>query len=81
VVKRREHGRVVAVTRTIIGGEADEMKARLAASTTRTTLKTRLVERDNLTGRAHKRRLTRTTLGFATALPGMDKQVGLSLAY
>lgn len=81
VVKRREKGRVVEVTRKIILGEADEIKARLAASTTSTSINTSFVERDNLAWREHNRRLTRKTTGFSKELPWMEKQVWLSLAY
>jgi hypothetical protein len=81
VVKRHEKGRVVEVTRKLILGEADEMTARLAASTTSTTINTSFVERDNLTWREHNRRLTRKTMGFSKELPWMEKQLWLSLAY
>jgi len=76
VVKRREKGRVVAVTRKIILGEADEISARLAASTTSTTINTSFVERDNLTWREHNRRLTRKTAGFSKELPWMESNCG-----
>ena len=81
VVKRREKGRVVEVTRKIILGDAEEINARLAASTTSTTINTSFVERDNLTWREHNRRLTRKTTGFSKELPWMEKQLWLSLAY
>ena len=81
VVKRREKGRVVEVTRKISLGEADEIKARRAASTTSTSLNTSFVERDNLTWGEYNRRLTRKTMGFSKELPWMAKQLWLSLAY
>jgi len=81
VVKRREKGRVVEVTRKIVWGQADELQARWAASTTRTMINTRFVERDNLTWREHHRRLTRKTIAFSKELPWMEKQWWLSLAY
>jgi hypothetical protein len=81
VVKRREKGRVVEVTRKSVLRVADEINARLVTSTTRTTINTRFVERDNLTGREHKRRLTRKTTGFSKELPWMEKPLWLSLAY
>jgi hypothetical protein len=81
VVKRREKGRVVEVTRKIVWGSADEINARLAASTTSTTINTSFVERDNLAWREHNRRLTRKTTAFSKELPWMEKQLWLSLAY
>ena len=81
VVKRRAKGRVVEVTRKIIWGDADEINARLAASTTSTMINTSFVERDNLAWREHNRRLTRKAMGFSKELPWMEKQLWLSLAY
>jgi IS1 family transposase len=81
VVKRREKGRVVEVTRKIVWGQADELQARWAASTTSTMINTSFVERDNLTWREHNRRLTRKTIAFSKELPWMEKQWWLSLAY
>jgi len=81
VVKRREKGRVVEVTRKIVWGSADEIQARLAVSPTSTTINTSFVERDNLAWREHNRRLTRKTTAFSKELPWMEKQLWLSLAY
>lgn len=81
VVKRREHGRVVDVTRKIVFGEAAAVDACLTASPTSTTINTSFVERDNLTWREHNRRLTRKTTGFSKELPWLEKQLWLSLAY
>jgi hypothetical protein len=81
VVKRREKGRVVEVTRKMVWGSADEIQARLAASTTSTTINTSFVERDNLAWREHHRRLARKTTAFSKELPWMEKQWWLSLAY
>ena len=81
VVKRREKGRVVEVTRKMVWGSADELQARLAASATRTTINTSFVERDNLAWREHNRRLARKTTAFSKELPWMEKQLWLSLAY
>ena len=81
VVKRPAKGRVVFLTRQIVFGDADEIDARLAASPSSTTINTSFVERDNLTWREHNRRLSRKTTGFAKELPGMEKQLWLSLAY
>ena len=57
------------------------LQARLAASTTSSTINTSFVERDNLTWRQHNRRLTRKTNGFTKELPWMEKQLWLTLAY
>jgi IS1 family transposase/transposase-like protein len=81
VVKRREKGRVVEVTRKIVWGSADALQARLAVSPTSTTINTSFVERDNLAWREHNRRLTRKTIAFSKELPWMEKQLWLSLAY
>ena len=81
VVKRRAKGRVIEVTRKIIWGDADEINARLAVSTTSTMINTSFVERDNLAWREHNRRLTRKAMGFSKELPWMEKQLWLSLAY
>ena len=63
VVKRREKGRVVEVTRQIVFGDAEAIDRQLAASSTSNTINTSFVERDNLTWRQHNRRLTRKTTG------------------
>ncbi len=81
VVKRRERGRVVAVTRKIVFGEPAAIEACLADSPTSTTLNTSCVERDNLSWREHNRRLARKTTGFSKELPWLEKQLWLSLAY
>ena len=81
VVKRREKGRVVEVSRKSVFGAADELEARLTASPTSTTINTSFVERDNLTWREHNRRLTRKTTGFSKELPWMEQQVWLTMAY
>ena len=81
VVKRRQKGRVVEVTRKIVFGDADAIDRELAASSTSTTITTSFVERDNLTWRQHNRRLTRKTTAFSKELPWMEKQLWLTLAY
>jgi len=60
------------VSRTSRVGEADERKARWAASTPSTRIKLRVVARDTLAWREHTRRLTRQTTGFSQELPGME---------
>jgi IS1 family transposase len=81
VVKRREKGRVVDVTRQPVFGTAAEIDAYLATSPSSTTVNTSFIERDNLTQRDHNRRLTRKTSGFSKELPWLEKQLWLSLAY
>lgn len=81
VVKRRQKGRVVEVTRKIVFGEAEEIEARLAASESSQTINTSFVERQNLTLRQANRRLTRKTNGFSKELPWLEKQLWLFLAY
>lgn len=81
VVKRRERGRVVEVTRKVVFGSTDELAARVAASSTSTTINTSFVERDNLSWRTHNRRLTRKALGFAKEIGWLEMQLWLSLAY
>lgn len=81
VVKRREKGRVVEVTRKIIFGDEEAIKSKLADSANSTTINTSFVERDNLTWRERNRRLTRKTTGFSKDLTWMEKQFWLSMAY
>lgn len=81
VVKRRERGRVVEVTRKIIFGDAETVNSKLNDSANSTTINTSFVERDNLTWREKNRRLTRKTTGFSKELPWMEKQFWLSMAY
>lgn len=81
VVKRREKGRVVEVTRQVIFGSAARIERALAQSTTSRTVNTSFVERDNLAQREHNRRLTRKTTGFSKELPWLEKRLWLSLAY
>lgn len=81
VVKRRERGIVVEVSRKVIFGDATALEAQLTASTASTTINTSFVERDNLSWRQQNRRLTRKTNGFSKDLGWMEKQLWLSLAY
>lgn len=81
VVKQRERGHVVAVSRKIVFGSADDLLTRLAASSTSTTINTSFVERDNLRWRTLNRRLTRKSLGFSKETGWLELQLWLSLAY
>jgi hypothetical protein len=81
VVKQREKGRVVAITRKSVFGSPAEIDAYLATSPTSTVINTSFVERDNLTWREHNRRLTRKTTAFAKERSWFEKPLWLSPAY
>lgn len=81
VVKRRERGQVVEVSRNIVFGSADGLANCLSASPVSTTINTSFVERDNLRWRTRNRRLTRKTLGFSKHLGWLETQLWLSMAY
>src|ERR671923_1256138 len=68
VVKQREKGQVVAVSRKVVFGERELLEARLASSSVSTTLNTSFVERENLTLRQQNRRLTRKTNAYSKEL-------------
>ena len=81
VVKHRQAGRVVQVTKKIIFGTQAAIQARLAASTTSQTINTSFVERNNLTCRQGNGRLSPKVLSFSKDLTWMEKHLGLSLSY
>ena len=81
VVKRRERGRVVAVTQKIVFGRPADIQARLQASSVSRTINTSFVERNNLTCRQCNGRLSRKVLSFSKDLSWMEKHLWLSLAY
>lgn len=81
VVKQRERGRVVAVSRKLVFGADAALADALADSPASTTINTSFVERENLTLRQHNRRLTRKTNGFSKELSWLEKQLWLMLAY
>jgi hypothetical protein len=81
VVKTRARGHVGAVDHTVVCGDAERMAALLAMWPTSATIETSLVEREKLAVRQHHRRLTRKTKGFSKALPWLEQQLWLSLAY
>ncbi len=81
MVKQRERGRVVAVSRKLVFGDEARLQAHLANSAASTTINTSFVERQNLTLRQQSRRLTRKSSGFAKELSWLEKQLWLNLAY
>lgn len=81
VVKQRQNGQVVQVTKKVIFGRPAAIESRLAASTTSQTINTSFVERNNLTCRQCNGRLSRKVLSFSKDLTWMEKHLWLSLAY
>lgn len=81
IVKRKEKGRVVEVTRRVVFGTEESIDERLAKSVTSKRINTSFVERENLTLRERNRRLTRKTMGFSKELSWMEKQFWLTMAY
>ena len=81
VVKQREKGQVVAVSRKVVFGEHDLLDRRLTSSSVSTTINTSFIERENLTLRQQNRRLTRKTNAYSKELGWLEKQLWLSLAY
>ncbi len=81
VVKQREKGQVVAVSRKVVFGEHELLDRHLTSSSVSTTINTSFVERENLTLRQQNRRLTRKTNGYSKELGWLEKHLWLSLAY
>jgi IS1 family transposase len=81
VVKRREGGRVVEITKKVIFGDEKAIQTCLTASTASRTINTSFVERNNLTCRQSNGRLSRKVLSFSKDLTWMEKHLWLSLAY
>jgi IS1 family transposase/transposase-like protein len=81
VVKRRQRGRVVEITKKVIFGDETAIQTCLTASTTSRTINTSFVERNNLTCRQSNGRLSRKVLSFSKDLTWMEKHLWLSLAY
>ena len=81
VVKQRQRGRLVAVTKKVIFGCPEAVQARLAASTVSKTINTSFVERNNLTCRQCNGRLSRKVLSFSKDLTWLEKHLWLSLTY
>ena len=81
VVKQRQGGRVVQVTKKVIFGTEEAIQTRLALSTTSQTINTSFVERNNLTCRQGNGRLSRKVLSFSKDLTWMEKHLWLSLSY
>ncbi len=81
VVRQREKGQVVAVSRKVVFGEHELLDRHLTSSSVSTTITTSFVERENLTLRQQNRRLTRKTNGYSKELGWLEKHLWLSLAY
>ncbi len=81
VVRQREKGQVVAVSRKVVFGEHELLDRHLTSSSVSTTINTSFVERENLTLRQQNRRLTRKTNGYSKELGWLEKHLWLSLAY
>jgi IS1 family transposase len=81
VVKQRQGGRVVQVTKKVIFGSPEAIQACLALSTTSQTINTSFIERNNLTCRQCNGRLSRKVLSFSKDLSWMEKHLWLSLSY
>ena len=81
VVKQRQNGRVVAVTKKVIFGSPEATQACLAVSTTSQTINTSFVERNNLTCRQCNGRLSPKGLSFSKDLTWLEKHLWLSLTY
>jgi IS1 family transposase len=81
VVKRRQRGRVVEVTKKVVFGSEEAIEACLAASSVSQTINTSFVERNNLTCRQCNSRLSRKVLSFSKDLTWMEKHLWLSLTY
>jgi IS1 family transposase len=81
VVKQRERGQVVAVSRKVVFGDQASVNERVATSSVSATINTSFVERENLTLRQHTRRLTRDTSGFSKDSGWLETQLWLVMAY
>ena len=81
VVKMREHGRVTEVKTKVIFVKPEAIAEQLAKSAVSAAINTSFVERDTLTQRQSKRRLTRRPNGFSKAISWFEKQLWLSTAY
>lgn len=81
VGKEREHGRVGHVTPRLVYGTMERVEAALRASSGRGTLTTAGVERNNLTGRPHSRRLGRKVNAFSKDPDSLEQQLTLAFAY
>lgn len=80
VVKKREKGRVVSVSHTVIYGSWEAIKSILGSSVGK-VINTAFIERLNLTLRQHTPALGRKTMGLAKGKPGLSRQLTLAQAY
>jgi IS1 family transposase/transposase-like protein len=81
VVKEREGGKVVKVTKKLIFGTEARLQERLTASTLSRTVNTSFVERQNLTCRQSNGRLSRKVLAFSKDLSSLENHLWLTFAY
>jgi IS1 family transposase len=81
VVKQREHGRVVSVTKRIIFGCPEAIEKILQASGMSRVINTAFIERLNLTIREHVAALGRKVQDIAKSIAGLRNQLSLAQAY
>jgi IS1 family transposase len=81
VVKERELGRVVSVTKRAIFGSLEAIEKALQASGTSQVINTAFIERLNLTIREHVAALGRKVQDLAKTMSGLRNQLSLAQAY
>lgn len=81
VVKQREHGRVVSVTKRAIFGGLEAIEAALQVSGISQVINTAFIERLNLTIRQHVAALGRKAHDLAKTISGLRDQLSLARAY
>jgi IS1 family transposase/transposase-like protein len=81
VVKQREHGRVVSVSKRIIFGFPEVIEKVLRVSGISQVINTAFVERLNLTIREHVAALGRKVQDIAKSISGLRNQLSLAQAY
>ena len=81
VVKKRESGRVVEVSKRIVYGTTQQVEAALQTSPVSHVINTYGVERNNLTIRQHSRRVGRKVNAFSKNPDYLVHQLALAFAY
>lgn len=81
VVKQREHGRVVSVTKRAIFGCPEAIEKALQASGISQVINTAFIERLNLTIREHVAALGRKVQDLAKSISGLRNQLSLAQTY